>query len=122
MELTIDEIKILLNNLSSNINPISSLSQKLMDEVKRLEKKREREEKEVRYAEIIINELKKKYPEQLKNIFYRREEEYCLEIVIEDHDLYYSKEFTEFIDKLDQDILAPNEVYGIAFIVDYDSL
>lgn len=118
MELTIENIKSLLYMLDNSINPDSSLSQKLIDEVKRLEKKQEREEKEIRYAEIIINELQKKYPEQLKEVAYYRDGDFGLVVTIEDHELYYSKEFTEFIGLLDAQYLFPNEVW-IAFVTKY---
>lgn len=113
MELTQNEIKILLRPTLP-----TDLFDKLTEELKRLEKKQEREEREVKYAEIVIYELKKKYPQQLKDVTYYRDGDFGLVIVIDDHDLYYSKEFTEFIGYLDMKYLFPNEVW-IAFIVKY---
>jgi hypothetical protein len=118
MQLTIEEIEELLAFRTESLS--IDLYHKLENELERLEKVRERHEKELDYSEIIIYELKKKYPEKLKNTFYRREEEGSLQIVIEDHELYYSKEFTEYLGYLTYQYLIPNEIYSISFVVDYN--
>jgi predicted RNA-binding Zn-ribbon protein involved in translation (DUF1610 family) len=114
VELTIKEIEELISDMLP-----TGLYDKLNAELNRLKNVQERHEKELRYSEIIIYELKKKYPDKLKNTFYRREDEWGLEIVIEDHELYYTREFTEFLGYLTYQYLIPNEIYGISFVVDY---